>query len=134
MCQSRSGARRTALVFLVLALPVLTAAQAFTLENDGTGPGQQADGNAVNDSGQMVGSFLDSSGVSNAYVRLSPGVTRFVRRASSSHSSFSHGLGREQADFRLAEFLEIKPSSALILNGRGMSAEVVSAEFAGEQE
>lgn len=72
MCQSRSGARHTALVFLILALPVLTAAQAFTLENDGTGLGQQADGNAVNDSGQMVGSFLDSSGVSNAYVRLSP--------------------------------------------------------------
>ena len=37
MCQSRGGARRT-------------AAQAFTLENDGTGPGQQAGGNAVNSS------------------------------------------------------------------------------------
>ena len=74
MCQSRGGVRRTALVFFVLALPVLTTAEAFTLENDGTGPGQQAGANAVNNSGQMVGSFIDNTGLSNAYVRLSPGT------------------------------------------------------------
>ena len=74
MCQSRGGARRTALVFLVVALPALTAAQGASLENDGTGPGQQASGAAVNNSGQMVGRFLDTSGVSNADVRLSAGT------------------------------------------------------------
>ena len=39
MCQSRGGVRRTALISLALALPVFTAAQAASLENDGTGPG-----------------------------------------------------------------------------------------------
>ena len=74
MCQSRGGAGRTVLVSLVLALPFVAAAQAASLEDDGTGPGLQASGAAVNNSGQMVGSLQDTSGVSNADVRLSAGT------------------------------------------------------------
>lgn len=74
MCQSRGCAGRTALVFLILALPFIAAAQAASLEDDGTGPGLQASGAAVKNSGQMVGHFQDTSGVSNADVRLSAGT------------------------------------------------------------
>ena len=76
MCKSRGGAGRTALISLVLALPFLTAAQAATLEDDGDGTtsGEQAIGTGANNSGQMAASFLDTNGVSNAAVRLSPGT------------------------------------------------------------
>ena len=63
MFQSLRGAVPTALSCLLVSFPFVSAVQATSVEDAGTGSGPQAAGAAVNDSGAMAGTCLDSQRV-----------------------------------------------------------------------